>query len=152
MADIFNSKPGIVSVISSDQAVPAHIKIGDFEPAVSLISGIDYDQRSNQQFQYSMDKNVYIYVFGDLMGTVSVRGLAFPRACSGGDRGGLEEVFDYYRTNRASANTNAITVVIGKESIVGFLTAMRIRVTNTSQQSSAALYGYELIIQTLPRG
>jgi len=152
MADIFNSQPGVVAVIDAEQAIPARIRISGFEPKAALISGIDYTQRTNQQFQYSLDKNVFIYVFGDLMGNLTVNGLAFPQLCKDKNGEGIVEVLAFYRTNRASVQPQPITIAIGNETIVGLLTELTLRSLSGGYDPTALTEAYSLTIHTLPRG
>ena len=150
MADIFNSTPGIVVAMKAPQAIPSRIRIGTFTPKAALISGMNYTQRTNQQFQYSLDKNVYIYVFGDLMGTLEISGIAFPQLCTGED--GIVEVFEFYRKNRASVQPQSISVAVGNHVITGLMTALQLSAEATAHDTFAPTESYKIMINTSPRG
>lgn len=153
MPDIFQSAPGTVAVISSDTALPGSIVIADpvfpSGNSAAIISGIHYDQKTNQQFQQSLDGVVYIYVFGDQMGSVEVEGIAFPKLCEGGESG-LFDVADYYRTNRASQSSKPIIVLAAGDRITGFLTGVRIRSNVSAEDPNALINQYWLQISALP--
>jgi hypothetical protein len=114
-----------------------------------MISGISYDQNTNHQFQHALDNSVYIYVFGDLMGNVVIEGRAFPMLCTG--EGGLSEVFDFYAKRRASRSPDLIQVAIGAESIVGFLTAIKLRSQTVAEDPTALFQSFWFTINTLPK-
>jgi hypothetical protein len=150
MADVFSSREGYVAVVPGQQVVPGRIKIGGFSPRAAMISGVEYDQKTNQQFQHTLDGSVYIYVFGDLMGNVTIEGRAFPLRC-GNTTSGLAEVFKFYAQKRASKNSDLIQVSIGEEPISGFLTAIRVRSQSMAESPAALFQSFWLTINTLPR-
>ena len=149
MADIFNSTPGIVVAVEAEQAIPSRIRIGGFEPKAALISGMDYRQRTNQQFQYSLDRNVYVYVFGDLMGDLVISGIAFPQLCTGED--GIVEVLNFYKANRAAKQPDAIAIAVGNEVITGMMTGLRLAAQASGYDKFAPAERYDITINTVPR-
>ncbi len=150
MADIFNSRPGIVAVIPDQNVIPGRIKLADFDPVAALVAAGDFDQETNQQFQTSLDESVYIYVFGDRMGTVTVSGMIFSALCDG-NANGLSEIFAFYSTQRASRRADPIQVVFGDEAIVGFLVKLRIRAKALAEDPGGAHQEFFLDIATLPK-
>lgn len=151
MADVFNSRAGFVAVITDPGApiLPGKVAIGGFKPQAALISGVDYQQSTCQQFQPSMDGAVYIYVFGDNMGDVCVNGVAFPQLCGGGSEG-LLEVFKFYEQNRASKSPKPVTVQLGSKSIQGFLTALKTKNVSLADDPASFMANYSMVINTLP--
>jgi hypothetical protein len=150
MADIFNSRTGYVSVISGQAVIPGRIKISGFEPTSALIENISYRQQTNQQFQYTLDGAVYIYVFGDEMGEVQISGVIFPLLCSG-QTTGMREVLAFYASRRASKSQDLVEVSIGDEIITGFLTGLQVRGMGVAEDPAAALQQYVMGINTLPK-
>ena len=155
MADIFNSQPGRVAVFVDDngQIMPGQIKMGNFAPVAALISGADYDQGTDHQFQMSMDRKVYVYVFGDKMGQVVVNGIAFPGVCNSDTQNGLLDILDYYRTYRASKNPDVVQVSIGggaDDMIRGFLIEAKIRSLTVANDPASFMSHWQLIVATLP--
>lgn len=150
MADIFNSRTGFVAVIPGQAVLPGRIKIRGFEPASALIENIDYAQKTNQQFQYALDGSVYIYVFGDEMGQVIIKGIIFPLLCEGTSTG-MKEVLTFYAAQRASKSQDLVEVSLGDEVITGFLTALVVSGVGVADEGQAAIQRYEMLINTLPK-
>ena len=150
MADVFNSRTGFVAVIPGQAVIPGRVKLSGFDPQAALIAGVDYNQRTNQQFQYALDSSVFIYVFGDEMGNVLVSGMAFPQLCDGSSNG-LSEVLKFYAENRASKKSELIEVSIGDELISGFLTQLTVKAVGAAWDPIALIQSYTLTINTLPK-
>jgi hypothetical protein len=150
MADIFGSREGFVAVVHSQSIIPGKVKLGNFEPKAALISSADFDQRTNQQFQTTLDGSVFIYVFGDQMGQVVVEGRSFPALCPN-TTGGLKEIFDFYARRRASKTPEPVQVVVGDESIIGFLTALKVRSMSSSEDPAGLYQQFQMVINTLPK-
>lgn len=154
MADIFNSTPGVVAVLSESTALPGAILISSpqfpVQNSAAIITGIRYSQSTNQQFQQSLDESVYIYVFGDKMGEVIVEGLAFAATCDGSNSG-IFSVADYYRANRISKSDNPIIIQAAGEIITGFLTGVEITSDTAGDDPAALTNKYRLHISALPQ-
>ena len=150
MADVFNSREGFVAVVPGQNVIPGRIRIGGFEPVAAMVGGIAYNQRTNHQFQHALDGSVYIYVFGDMMGDVVVEGRAFPLRCDT-NVSGLQEVFNFYATQRAANNPDVVKVSIGAENIIGFLTAIKVRSQSVAESPVALFQSFHLTINTLPK-
>lgn len=154
MPEIFKSRPGVVLIVTdpTQNVLPGKITLGktsEFRSA--LISNIMYDQSTNQQFQEALSESVFIYVFGDHMGEVSVEGIAFPATCTGNTEG-LAEILDFYDQNRASKTPEAITVTVGRVTIKGFLTKVKVTALTASEDPIGMMSRYCLTINALPRG
>jgi len=156
MADIFVSAPGEVVAFEMQATVgrvniPAELKDPELisnRPAPLIFSSTKWDQRTSQQFATSLDGSVYIYVFGDQMGTVVIVGLAF-NLCDK-EENGLQTVLDYYKTNRASERSSPIEVAIADEVVEGFLTGASIRSVGSATDPASMLHEYSLEISALP--
>jgi hypothetical protein len=150
--DVFNSKPGLVAVFTDDTVLPGRIQLSS--PSLSspsvLISGVNYKQEVNRQFQQSLDRDIYLYVFGDLMGGVTVKGVAFPDECVSGDDG-VRIILGYYADNRASNRDTPVVVQFGDEAISGFLTQMSLNSPDNPTDPSSFMYPWEMIINALPK-
>ena len=153
--EIFMSTAGTVAVIASDKAVPGRITVKGFPPAGSgqssvLISGVEYRQNTNQQFQSSLDGSVYVYVFGDRMGEINVSGIAFKGLCKAGEQNGMGALLEYYKTSRASANPNPIIVNAAGQTIAGFLVSIVVKDNVLANEPMAAVSDFTLGISALP--
>jgi hypothetical protein len=100
-----------------------------FDTQRSIITRMTCAQHVNVQFLHTFGKHVYVYVFGDRMGEISLAGLSFATTCPDGDGiapvgqpHGIVEMFDWYRRNKASKRASAIQVNIGmKDNLDGFV-------------------------------
>lgn len=146
MADLLACQRGKVVVMEGCDGVPGKILLKDFEPTAAIITSPAITQKTNVQFQTSLKEAVYVYVFGDQMGIVTIAGVAFAAKCEG-DESGLEEIFDYYRNYRASQRKEPVEVTFGKESVSGFLTAADI----SSCDPSFLTLDFKFTINTLPK-
>jgi hypothetical protein len=146
MADLFACQRGKVVVMEGCEGVPGKIILGGFEPLASIITSPAVAQRVNAQFQTSLKDSVYVYVFGDQMGNVTIAGVAFASRCQSEDSG-MEDVFNYYRDNRASQKKEPIEVTFGKQAISGFLMASEL----SSRDPDLLTLDFKFTISTLPK-
>lgn len=125
--DVFSSKPGSVFIYGGDDggSIPGRVEIEGFQSTTAVIIDAEYRQATNQQFQSSLMNTIYMYVFGDQMGAISIKGYIFAASCTSGISG-VEEVLSYYKDNRAAKKSAAVIVKVGDTKISGFLTQMNI--------------------------
>jgi hypothetical protein len=109
-----------------------------------LITNIAYSQRTNTQFQQSLENIIYAYSFGDQPGDLTISGFAFFRTCDSGN--GISNLLKFYKDKRISNNFDKITVTLADEVINGYLIAMTL---NTSDPS-AGIHSFSLLLKTLP--
>ena len=150
MADIFQSRRGMVAVLAEQDGVVGKIRVDGFEPMAAIIESIHFRQASNQQFQTSLEEAVYIYVFGDQMGALLVNGVLFAGRCNGNGGGGdngLKELMDFYDDFRASNRKEVITVDLTERPVSGFLTELTI----TPRDPEFQLSNFSLKINSLPK-
>lgn len=155
--DIFSANPGVVSTVSTS-ALPFTLQIGDDQPTdrpnsnwkpfpafQSIITDIGVQQAGGYQFRHTMADFVYAYVFGERLGEMVVRGLAFSSDCkeltasmqwaSAGvsvpTHHGLEWIQGYYLANRLSNRSRPITIVMGVDlKFKAFLTGFDFNMAN----------------------
>lgn len=139
------SVPKLVGTATLKFVVPA--PAGQTFVTNALITGVNYAQRTNAQFQQSLDNVIYVYSFGDQMGDLTLSGLAFSRSCDGKENG-VANVQRFYRDYRVSYNLSAIKVVFADEVIRGYLIGLGM---NTVDPSSG-LHNFNLMIKTVPPG
>jgi hypothetical protein len=146
VAELLACRRGSLVVMEGCEGIPGKVNLEDFEPMAAIIVSPSVEDKVNSQFQSSLKRSVYIYVFGDNMGVVTIDGIAFATRCEN-NASGLKEVFDYYRDYRASQRKEPITVTFGEESISGFLTASNI----TPRDPDYIMLNFSFVINTLPR-
>mgnify|MGYP005847506743 CR=1 FL=1 len=127
---LFQSKKGRV-VRLEDPAAVCQTQSGglfsispsiDFAVEASIVTRFTMSQQVNIQFLHTMGAHVYVYVFGDRIGSISLSGLSFDCVCDGAT-GGAEGAFSWYKRNRASKRKEPVLVTIGNATpIEGFVT------------------------------
>lgn len=153
-AAIFSNNTGLVCIVENSGSQPTlagKVMVKGFKPASALISGIDYGQAVNVQFQSSLGRAVYAYVFGDNMGQLTVQGIAFHGTCQNRGSSGIVEILEYYAANRASKIQDPVTVTLGDTVITGFLVASSVRNVTASTDEAAAFSQFTLTIAALPQ-
>ena len=121
---IFSSNPGTVGVIVSDQTAtsPFVMKVDKSELSRDLIRGIVSSMSVSQdisiQFMHSLRDTIYINVFGNKIGQMTLSGILFlSDVCENGakDPSGapFEKFHNYYTNNNAVARAKALDIQIG---------------------------------------
>jgi len=150
MAVVLSSKPGTVAIIGGEDgdeaALPGRVTLDGFVAATVIIRDAKYHQETNQQFQSSLEDTIYMYVFGDKMGSITLMGFIFGANCPSGGTSGIEYVLDYYKANRASQRPTAVIVMVGDTKISGFLTAMDIGM----EDPESRINRFSFNVSTLP--
>lgn len=146
--DLFACNRGTVVTMEGCGGLPGKLELEGFEDQVAaIIEAPAMRHGVNIQFMPSLDDAVYAYVFGDKMGQVTIKGVAFAGVCNNASGSGLKELDDYYKDYRASQRKEVVVVTIGKVTQSGFLTGMVI----TSRDPKFMLLDFEMTINTLPR-
>jgi len=146
MSSIFTSKPGVVRVLqhggSPGYLLQTSPTITNSAPKPVIITSFGYSQDVNIQFMPTLRKMIYVYAFGDRMGTVTIGGVAFNDVCSGdsplGNSGlGTVELLKYYDANKAVKDGQTVSVSIGNGSntVTGFLTSMTLQAQDPEYMS-----------------
>lgn len=133
---IFQTRPGQV-VKLDDPALSCNTNFLTVDPDItfddqrSIITRVTLSQQVNVQFLHTLGSLIYVYVFGDRMGSVSLSGLSFLCGCddpqglfeASGAEIGAEKMLLWYKENRASKKADPVRVTIGKTVIEGFVTS-----------------------------
>jgi hypothetical protein len=145
MPIIFENNRGRVSAVTDRGAAGiiqlAHIPEIDgdspnesltYESHSTIITAIGMSTSCNQQFLHAVGGDVYIYVFGDRIGRLELKGISFSQRCSGreGPREveephGFERLYEWYQRNRIARRRKPVRVILGRSlAIDGFLTSL----------------------------
>ena len=132
-----SGSPGTISIVDG---FPSHESV--------IIQRIGYGQGVNVQFAPSLASLIYVYVFGDKMGDVTISGVCFDRTCSDGKRfKGAQRALSYYSKNRAAAKSDTINVTIGDVEINGFVIDMKLDTLNEEYRTMS----FTMTMAALPR-
>ena len=134
--------PGTAGIVTGG-GVPGAMKIAGF-PQNIIVSAIGFSGQVNAQFMHTLKKNVYIYVFGDRVGSVTVDGYAFMNMCAGNGGGNYSDIINYYRNNNL-ANLGTTLSIAGCYGGRGYLTGY----TTTFADPSKGLVGFRLQYTTV---
>jgi len=124
-------EPGLQGSVGITQIDDAPI---DFLSRKSIITRISVAQQVNAQFLHTFGNDVYIYVFGDRMGSIGLSGISFANDCVQQDiarfKHGSEQILDWYRANRLSERGDPVRVMLGNTAIEGFVTNLTLDVVD----------------------
>ena len=152
MPDIFSSTPGTVAVLTSDSALPGKISIAGVNETSFLYTGLQDTQEAEYTLQNSLQRAVYLYVFGDKTGQLDIHGRVLLLVCgaSGTDEG-IKNMFALYASKRASAQNEPVVVSIGSETVSGFLVRMKVSTVTLAEDPAGFCYDFTLTLVTLPK-
>jgi hypothetical protein len=129
---IFEGTPGRVIQLD-DAAIQATVRpVVTAEPSISfaeersVITRVTVSQQTNHQFLHTLGNDIFIYVFGDRMGQLTLSGLSVTEDCSEGRGGehGLEKMMRWYRDNKLSSRKSPVNILLGRLPLTGFVTGM----------------------------
>lgn len=127
---IFQTRPGSV-VRLDDPALQCSTQLLSMDPDItfeserSIVTRLTVSQQVNLQFTHTLGSLIYVYVFGDRMGSISLSGLSFNcgECPEGASDLGAEKILTWYNTNRASKRKKPVRVTLGRTVIEGFVTS-----------------------------
>jgi hypothetical protein len=160
MASIFTPCEGGVFAVKNEtcrnSAVDSFVTIDDPEfgrTATVPVTGFDLELSTSQQFLHTLDKFIYVYSFGDRIGTCTFSGIGFTDCTDtvDGEPGGL---YQYYIKNRLGAGTQPgngkLTAtkirMPGGRILLGFLTGLKTSIPNPAYPIVQWVLQYNVII------
>jgi hypothetical protein len=151
MPTLFQTKPGSV-VKLEDGALQCSTQLLDLDPRItfeterSIVTRLTMSQKANVQFLHTLGSLIYIYVFGDRIGTIGLSGLSFACECPSGEELGAVKMYQWYKRHRASRRRAPVRVMLGREVIEGFITDF----TGDVVDPSLNLFQWGVNLMTLP--
>ena len=148
---IFGTAPGTASkmYVIPGMSVPASIRVPGFPSDTVAITSMGFSQDANVQFMKALSSVIYVYSFGERMGTVDVNGVAFISLCNskGTDKGGgLGGLMSFYANNSVSTRSFPLTVTLAGASVTGYVRGIR----TTFSDTNLGLIGFTLSMASLP--
>ena len=156
MPSIFTGSPiGAVALVKGSKTASfSLIGVTPKTPSKkAIVTAFSWQDGVNVQFTHTMGDDVYMNVFGNRMGTLTIDGVAFNSvARTGGncdsDPHGIVSIIDWYKDNRASTREASILVKIGgSASVSGYLVSANY-ITNNAEHW---MVNYKLQVATVPR-
>lgn len=135
-------------VLTQSQSIPALVRLEGFNTnATVLLNAVGFGQMAGVQYMQTLKRSIYVYVFGERMGTVTVSGVVLWNPCEGSPGAGLQNVLNYYRSYTVSQRSTPISVTIGAtQAIRGYLDGVQ----TTFQSAESGQIGFQFKISTLP--
>lgn len=157
MTTLFITHPGQVVAIPGDVgSLPLTIFLDDWPgyPAIrAIITHVGSQSSGNYQFLHTLKEYIYVYVFGERIGDLSIGGLLFAEACElqnnsgvadatnpangANAASGFEQLSDYYKSHRIAKRGAPLTIMIGVTGMAkyqGFLVSQRLELVDPQQQ------------------
>jgi hypothetical protein len=108
MDNIYSHSTGMVNTIAG-VGLPALLNfygVGlNVQPVFAFLSSVQGENEVGHQFMHTLRDFIYVYVFGERMGTLAIGGKAITRGCETYTGTGMAAVGSFYGSNRL---TNAI--------------------------------------------
>lgn len=161
MAVIFSTEPGRVlafndNVVTAEFAAHRSVQLegwhdtGGFNRWRSIITSIGVGQQGNYQFLHTLGKYIFVYVFGDRIGSLTLSGMSFPGDCdtsSTTPMSGIERVMDYYRVNRLARRGAILRVTLGLRTTFA---AMLIGINSSVSDPQTNVHQFQLSMALIP--
>lgn len=155
MPIFFAGIPGRTAVLS-DPAVQGTLSLVTTNPYLgyashrTIITRFSHSERCNVQFLHTMGNQIYVYVFGDRVGSLTLSGISVAGDCSdSGAAHGAELALSWYWLNRASYRQAPVRFVLGSRTAFdGFVTG----VSQEAVDSETRLVQFGIEVQVPPEG
>lgn len=136
MANIFSVSPGVAVPIRDPRAVPMTISAdgwGGFATRQAVVQRVAVSSMGNFQFMHTLRNYIYVYVFGERIGELTLSGLAFAGTCYGGGDG-ISKVLAYYSQKGIGFTGKPVGVQVGASGFQAFLIGAQFEINNPEAQ------------------
>jgi len=151
--DLYEGTPGTVAEFrETGKQLPGRITFEgkNSDNVKFMTSGVDYKQSVDVQFQTSLEKDIYVYVFGDNMGEAMLHGRAyFPCEDVHGENG-FDQILKLYAEKKLSTHAPPVMLMVGKKDIRGYLTSLLVKSVGLSDEPGGLVYDFTASISTVP--
>ena len=156
MAILFHSRPMTVSVLKDTPVVPGRIRLEELQGQALLVTGVDADPRTREQWQPTLSDRHHLYVMGDRLTEITVQGLAFAEHCDANPQSeegrGLGEVLEYYRARRLSVRRQPLLLELGSRVLRSYMYGLDLRtVAGGEEKEFVGLHRFALRLKAEPR-
>jgi len=121
---------------------------GGFNQMKAIFTRVGVSEMGSYQFLHTLGRDIYLYVFGDRIGELTLTGIAFYDNCiAANQKIGISHVIDWYRQNRVAKRASPVEVTIDPgTTFEAYLLAMRGQTINTAQR----MYQFSLTMALIP--
>jgi hypothetical protein len=143
------------AIVLQDPAAQGTVTLAALDPSFdwvsqrSLITRATFAHQVNFQVSHSLGNDVYVYVFGDRIGQVTISGLSLAADCEAGSNNshGAELAYAWYQDNRLAARQAPVRVTVGVRTVIeGFVIGLGQDVVSPD----SLLMSFALTLMTLP--
>ena len=133
---IFGSPGRVMAIQASELAIPLSMEMerwpdGAGRQFKAIITSVAVSSQGGFQFLHSLRQYVYIYIFGERVGELTVSGLTFSGGCEDNPdvpKSGMEAVLAYYNLMRATRRPCPVGVRVGGTAFRGFLLGVQLAI------------------------
>ena len=151
MPSVFASNPiGNIVVLPTNQTATFSLIDVNIPTTKSAITGWSLGENVNAQFTHTMGDDIYMNVFGNRIGHMTIEGISFNAVNCDASQHGIVSIINYFRTNRISSNSQPITITIGGQGGITIKGAL-ISANYTSNDPENWMVQYALTVATVPR-
>ena len=89
-----------------------------FSACKAIVLRVGLGAQTNAQFLHTLGGDIYIYVFGDRIGGMTIEGLCGAYACGAtGAQHGIEQTFAWYEAHKLSVKRAPLLITIGASTV-----------------------------------
>lgn len=119
-----------------------------FSAHKAIITRVSVAHQCNFQFLHTIGNEIYVYVFGDRIGQLTISGLSFTsNNCESSGGHGFERVLQWYEDYRVASRKDPIRTMIGRTAISGFVVGLQGDVVDPSTR----MMQWQLSLMVLPK-
>ncbi len=150
MAAIFTNEPGVAYVVPDPSVLPITFVFsgwggGPYRNAIT--SGISISSRGNYQFLHTLRNFIYVYVFGEQMGRITITGRTFMANCHFFNDSGISNTIEYYANYSISRTGTPVGIQIGYAAFYGFLVGAEVGIVDAESRLGKFAFTFESIPQ-----
>jgi hypothetical protein len=146
--NIFSVNPGRVIAIKDPFSVPFTLSFDDwggFDARNAILQGVSVSTQGNYQFLHSLRNFIYVYIFGERIGEITLSGLAFVGKCPNNDTDGLSKVMEYYNKKGISFSGEPVNITVGRAPFSAFLVGAKFEIVNPKARIGQFALAFKLI-------
>lgn len=140
MPVLFGNTSGRVVAITVSRGLPGALRVGGLDQGIFyrtsplVVTTMRLNERVNAQFQPTLQRNIYVYAFGDAIGQLSLGGIAFVQDCNTNDLFvGLDVLRRFYHNRNISRSLQFVNVAIGTQSFDAMLVGIDVSASSPEQ-------------------
>jgi hypothetical protein len=126
---------------------------GGFTMFKSIFTSVQIAEQTNHQFLHGLGDRIYLYVFGNRIGQLTLGGISFFEICgsgSGQTQIGITQVRDFFRRSRLSNRAAPLRITLDPTTVFeAYLHSFQANAVSTAS-TTQRLYQFNLGLSLLP--